>query len=237
MAKQYSEAAPPYSVVGLGLSIPEKHWTSVSLHTPLTPPPPRPRHELHSLAISRSRIVLRLISLILTTTILGLMGSTYASFFATRGHKLIYAGESIWPDDIDLTTSNCVIAVAAISATLSALALAIGLWPRWRHVTREGDALAAAVAAANFVGALVAAVVQSVYRGRNVRLEEWTCAHPLVEHPQAEFEDMCSGLVISARMGCGVVVVEVLGLVLVLVGCVVVRRKREKKLGLGALRV
>jgi hypothetical protein len=234
--KHDPSAAPPYTI-GLGLHIPEKHWTSVSLHTPQSPPPaPRPRHSLLSLTISRTRVILRLISLILSTTILGLVGDTYSSFYATKGHQLIYAGEAIWPENIDLAGSNVLIVVAAVASTFSSAALVAGLWPRWRHVTAEGDVLAAAVAGANLVVQVVGAVVRGVYTRGGIGLKDWTCAHKAVEHPQAEFENMCSELVIAERMGCGVVVVEVLGLGLVVAGCVLVRRRREGKLGLGALR-
>ncbi|KAA8902939.1 hypothetical protein FN846DRAFT_908308 [Sphaerosporella brunnea] len=230
----------PRAPLGLGLTIPEKHWTSITLHSPdphsalasnphdrLLNPRARTRSELISLSISRSRFVLRLISLIFSCALLGCVCTVYTSFYRTKGHKLMYAGEAIWPDQVAVAASNVLLAAGAVTATVSALVLVAGLGRRWRRVTKEGDSLALAAAVVNFCVALAASVVQVLWSGGNPELRRWTCAHQDVRHPEAEFESMCAGLTAAEAMAWGVVAVEVLVMVNVGVGYVLVRRNSE----------
>ncbi|KAF8251461.1 hypothetical protein K440DRAFT_63485 [Wilcoxina mikolae CBS 423.85] len=242
----YTRSAPPAH--GLGLVIPEKHFTTVTLHdqTPISATtslpnqglikplsPSSQKREFLSLTISRSRFILRVISTIFSMVIVGMMSSAYSAFYTTVGHKLMYGGWPIWPDTpIDLTASNAIFAVGAATATFSIVVLLAGIWPSVRHVTRLGDMVAGGVGGVNFVLGLGGAVFATVYQGQEEGLMGWTCGHELVRHPQAEFGTMCAGMRFSVAMGWGIAVVEGLVLGNVLVGWVVVRRGKAVE-GLG----
>jgi hypothetical protein len=230
--------------MGLGLIIPEKRWTNVTLQTTpisattslpkdgLIKPPTtiRTSKELISLSISRSRFILRLISAIFSMVIVGMMSESYAAFYATAGHRLIYAGLPIWPEEIDLTASNAMFAVGVATATFSIVVLLAGLWPKVRHVTTIGDMVAGLVAVVNFSLGMGGALFFMLYKGDYEGLRTWTCNHELIRHPQAEFGTMCAGMKFSFAMGWGIAAVEALVMANVLLGCVLVTRG-EGKLG------
>jgi len=226
-----SSFSSPTATSGLGLQIPaEKNWATVSLDPEsavsshgLMPPARRSRAELVSLTISRCRFVLRLVSCILSMLIVGLMGTSYSAFFATKGHRLIYAGEPIWPDKIDLTASNCLLAVGAITATSSLVVLVAGIWPKIRHVTKTGDLVALTTCVVNFTLAVGAATFFWVFRSDD-ELRVWTCEHRLVNHPQAGFGTMCTGMCFSFAIAWGIAVVEGLTMANVALGCFARRR-------------
>ncbi|KAF8053887.1 hypothetical protein FPV67DRAFT_1461915 [Lyophyllum atratum] len=216
---------------GLGLQIPtEKDWATVSLDPEsaisshgLMPPSRRSRTEMVSVIISRCRFVLRLVSCILSMLIVGLMGTSYSAFYATKGHQLMYAGEPIWPDEIDLTASNCLLAIGAITATFSLVLLIAGIWPKIRHVTKEGDLVALATCVLNFTLAVGGATFFWMYRGDS-DLRVWTCEHRLVNHPQAGFGTMCTGMSFSFAIAWGIAVLEGLTMLNIALGCLARRR-------------
>lgn len=238
-AYAHSQPRAASATMGLGLSIPEKHWTGVSLYSPRQTPvsalpndspvgPPSSSHtkdELRSLAISRTRFVLRLISTIFSMVIVGMMSDAYAGFWATKGHRLMYAGEPIWPDAIDLTASNAMFAIGAVTATFSLSVLVTGMWwPRVRHATPLGDMVALTVAAVNFALGIGGAMFFWMYRGDAEGLWTWTCEHKLVEHPQVEFGTVCAAMQFSFAMGWAIAAAEALVVLNVMAGCFLLGR-------------
>ena len=138
---------------------------------------------------------------------------------------MIYAGEPIWPDAIDLTPSNAMFAIGAVTATFSLSVLVTGLWwPAVRHVTPAGDVTALTVAAVNFALGIGGALFFWMYKGDAEGLWMWTCGHSLVQHPQVEFGSVCADMKYSFAMGWAIAVVEALVVMNVVFGCLLLRR-------------
>jgi len=218
------------SGLALVLDMPAKDWATVSLDPEsaisshvLMSPSKCARIEAVSLIISRCRFVLRLVSCILSMMIVGLMGTSYSAVYATKGHRLMYAGEPIWPEEVDLTASNCLLAIGAITATFSLVVLIAGVWPKFRHVTKEGDLVALATCVINFSLAVGGASLFWVVRGDS-DLRVWICEHRLVNHPQAGFDAMCTGINFSFAIAWGIVVAEGLTMLNVTLGCLARKR-------------
>lgn len=209
------------SVTSLGLSTDfaasEKGWreSDHSLEGLTQPQRQRDRSEIVSLAFSRSRFVLRLMSATFALGMVGALGNVYAAYNKTGHSQLKFAGEDLWPEWLDLTPSNVPLALGSVISFLTLASLVAGIHPavchrdyvaegsascmadgsKIRHISRIGDIVHMSVAGAGIILGLLGSLYFNKAKHNVPTLWSWSCSHTVWDHPQVGFGELCGDIV------------------------------------------
>lgn len=223
------------SVTSLGLSTDfaasEKGWreSDHSLEGLTQPQRQRDRSEIVSLAFSRSRFVLRLMSATFALGMVGALGNVYAAYNKTGHSQLKFAGEDLWPEWLDLTPSNVPLALGSVISFLTLASLVAGIHPAIRHISRIGDIVHMSVAGAGIILGLLGSLYFNKAKHNVPTLWSWSCSHTVWDHPQVGFGELCGDIHFAFAMGFAIAAIEMLVLINVVTGCVLVKHRVAAK--------
>ncbi|RPB13701.1 hypothetical protein P167DRAFT_93553 [Morchella conica CCBAS932] len=192
----------------------------------------RTTNETRSLYVSRCRFFIRLFSTFASVGVVAGIASAYVEYYSTKDRGLLYAGQDIWPEYLDMRPSDTLLAVGCVTSFFSGGLLIAGIFPKIRHITRLSDILSLIVAVIGLPLAVFGACFLYWYNNNYHTFWTWSCDNRKIDHPEAQFRVVCGEIGFAFSMSWLVAAAESLMIINVIVGCIVVKRKNgETRLG------
>lgn len=90
----------------------------------------RTTNETRSLYVSRCRFFIRLFSTFASVGVVAGIASAYVEYYSTKDRGLLYAGQDIWPEYLDMRPSDTLLAVGCVTSFFSGGLLIAGIFPK-----------------------------------------------------------------------------------------------------------
>jgi hypothetical protein len=90
----------------------------------------RTTNETRSLYVSRCRFFIRLFSTFASVGVVAGIASAYVEYYSTKDSGLLYAGQDIWPEYLDMRPSDTLLAVGCVTSFFSGGLLVAGIFPK-----------------------------------------------------------------------------------------------------------